>query len=146
MNYVKETPDPWSESSGMIEIGTPQDTGEFKAAKRFGPNGESEEEWLKASTKNSEDVASALSKLTALQEQMATFLMAKQGVAPVAAVSDAPIGGMEADAAAVAVGEPTEETAPCGKRIRKGYLAQHQRFCNAEDCGGVGENSAEDGS
>ena len=144
VNYVKETPDRFSESRGMIEIGfDPKLDQEFKPKQRWGPNGETEEEWLKESQKNSSDIASALQILAQNQAALQEFLMKQAGnvrveVAPV--VTDEPIG-MSAEQAAEAVGNPTEETAPCGKRIKRGYLAQHQRFCNSEDCGGVGENT-----
>lgn len=146
VNYVKEMPDPWSESRAMIEIGTPQDTGEFKAKQRFGPNGETEEEWLRDSQKNSQDIAQALSVLAQNQTLLTEFLMKQTGNVPIVdvnaktVVTDEPIGVTAAEAAE-AVGGPTEEVAPCGKRIRKGYLAQHKRFCNSDDCDGEGENT-----
>lgn len=139
-------PDPWSESRGMIEIGTKQDTGEFKPMARFGPNGESEEEWLRESKKNTQDIASALSVLAQNQSLLTEFLMKQAGNVPVVdvnarpVVTDEPIGMTAAEAAA-SVGGPTEEIAPCGARIKARYLKQHQRFCNHPDCGGAGENT-----
>lgn len=142
VQYVSEMPDPWSESKGMVTIGTPRDTGEFVPKARFGPNGETEEEWLKESQKNVGDIASAMSKIVELQTQMAAFLMERNGPVPNPAppVIDEP-AGMDSAEAVEAVGQSTEEIAPCGKKIRRGYLAQHQRFCNSEDCGGKGENT-----
>lgn len=146
VNYIKEMPDPWSDSRGMIEIGTPQDTGDFKPRARFGPNGETEEEWLKESKKNTTDIAAALQVLAQNQALLTEFLTKQAGNVPIIdvnakpVITDEPIG-MTAAEASEAVGSPTEETAPCGKRIRKGYLAQHQRFCNSDDCGGDGENT-----
>lgn len=146
--WVKETPDPYGESKGMIEIGfDPKLNEDFKPKARFGPNGETEEEWLKESQKNSNDVASALKVLAANQTALTEFLMRQAGETPVRVeepprVEPAPEPAMTAAEAASAVGASNDEVAPCGKKIRRGYLAQHQRFCNSDDCGGPGLNSS----
>lgn len=138
VNYVKEHPDPYSESRGMIEIGfDPKLNEDFKPKARFGPNGETEEEWLKESQKNTTDIAAALRTLSENQAALTQFLLSQKGV-PVPVEEPA---GVSAPQAVEAAGTSTEEVAPCGKKIRKGYLAQHQRFCNSDDCGGEGENS-----
>jgi hypothetical protein len=146
VNYIKETPDQWSESRGMVEIRyNPRIDEEFKPKKRFGPNGESEEEYLKDQAKSNGDIAAALSILAQNQAALTQFLM-QQGApgvnVPVAAPQqEAPADGMNAAAAAEAVGVSDREIAPCGKNIKKGFIKQHQRFCNSDECGGKGENT-----
>lgn len=145
VNYVSETPDIYSESNGMIPIRfDPRLNEDFKPKQRFGPNGETEEEWLRESGKNSADIASALQILAQNQAALTQFLMQNQNGTQVpisAPQQDAPAVGMTQTEAAEAAGLPVEEVAPCGAKIKRGYLKQHQRFCNAEDCGGKGENS-----
>lgn len=147
VNYVKETPDRFGDTKAMIEIGfDPKLNEDFRAKQKFGPNGETEEEWLRESQKNSNDIASALQVLSQNQALLTEFLMKQSGNVPIIdvnakpVVTDEPIG-MTASEVAESVGAPTEETAPCGARIRARYLKQHQRFCNHPDCGGAGENT-----
>jgi len=142
VRFIKETPDPYGESRGMVEIGfDPHLEREFKPSARFGPNGETEEEWLRESQKNSGDIAAALKVLSENQAALTQFLLKQNGAQASAIMAPAEPAGVTAEEATAAAGDSTEEVAPCGKKIRKGYLAQHQRFCNSDDCGGTGENS-----
>lgn len=138
VRFVKEMPDPYGESRGMVEIGfDPHLEREFRPNARFGPNGETEEEWLRESQKNSTDIAAALKVLSENQAALTQFLLSQKGVSiPVETPA-----GLTATDAVESAGASTEEVAPCGKKIKRGYLAQHQRFCNSNDCGGTGENS-----
>ena len=139
--WIKEMPDPFGESKGMVEIGfDPKLNEDFKPKARFGPNGETEEEWLRESSKNSTDVAAALKTLADNQALLTQFLMKQTGETAVPVVeAPAPISSPEATEAA---GKSDREIAPCGKDIKRGFLKNHQRFCNADECGGPGENSA----
>lgn len=146
VNYISETVDIYSESNGMIPIRfNPRLNEDFKPKQRYGPNGETEEEWLRESGKNSADIAAALQILAQNQAALTQFLMQNQNgtQVPISAPqqeAQAP-AGMTPAQAVVAAGESDQEVAPCGAKIKARYLKQHQRFCNSPDCGGPGENT-----
>ena len=47
---------------------------------------------------------------------------------------------MTAQDAVAATADTKHEEAPCGKRVKAGYVKQHKRKCNDDSCGGDGDN------
>ena len=149
IHFIKETPDPYGESRGMVEIGWDAQVGkEFNPSQKFGPNGETEEEYKKEQAKQSGDVADALQKLAQNQELLTQFLMNQKGETPIPvevpqqeAESEV---GIHLEDAVAATSENEYERAPCGKPVRKGYVKQHMRHCKSEGCGDDSVNSGDE--
>lgn len=154
--YVREMPDPYSESSGSVEIRfDPKLDKPFRPIHRFGPNGESEEEWKREQAKSNDDQKALLKMLAETQAQMAA-LLAGNKMPP---VLEPPIGAnstgpdleeqpepepapITPEEAVAATDHDDRELSPCGRKyIRKGYTAQHVRHCDAPECGGESVNS-----
>lgn len=136
VNFVKETPDIYSESPGMIEIGfDPKLNEEFKPRQKYGPDGQSEEDYLRDKEDRS-DIAAALKSIADTQRILAEKMQELE-TAP-----EEP-QGMTAQEAVAATADTKHEEAPCGKRVRAGYVKQHQRKCNNDACGGDGDNVKE---
>tara|TARA_R100000808_G_scaffold24467_1_gene56428 strand:+ start:6981 stop:7793 length:813 start_codon:yes stop_codon:yes gene_type:complete len=145
VDFVRQTPDTFSESSGMIEIGfDPKLDEEFKPQRRYGPDGQSEEEYQQEQANNT-DIAAALKSIAETQALLAAQLNQVQSApAPVSAPREqaaAASTGMNAEKAKAATADNDSAEAPCGKKVRKGYVKQHQRFCDADECGGESENA-----
>lgn len=136
VNFVKETPDIYSESPGMIEIGfDPKLNEEFKPRQKYGPDGQSEEEYLRDREDRS-DIAAALKSIADTQRILAEKMQSLE------APPEEPVEpqGMTAQDAVAATADTKHEEAPCGKRVKAGYVKQHKRKCNDDSCGGDGDN------
>lgn len=150
VNFVKEAPDPYTESSGMVEIRfDPKLDQPFRPHQRFGPNGESEEEWKREQARQSGDTAAILKQLAETQAQIASMLAKSGGQpvndtpqAPAPVETEIPVAAMTAAEAVEATSDDDREQAPCGKYVTRGYVKQHQRHCADEACGDGSVNSA----
>ena len=142
VEFVRQTPDTFSESSGMIEIGfDPKLDEEFKPQRRYGPDGQSEEEYQQEQADRT-DIASALKSIAETQALLAAQLNQVQSAPPAVQEQAAePVLGMTAEEAKTATADNDHTQAPCGKKVRAGYVKQHQRFCDADECGGDSENA-----
>lgn len=147
VDFIRVHPDPYGESRGMVEIGWDAKLNqEFSPKQRFGPNGETEEEWRKAQNQNSNDISAALKILAENQVELTRFLKGEKfEPAPEPLVGDADPGPepMAVREAVEATAENDHERAPCGKSVRKGYVKQHMRHCKNDGCGDESVNSSE---
>ena len=149
VHFVKEMPDPYTESSGMIEIRfDPKLDQPFRPNQRFGPNGESEEEWKREQSKAAGDTTAILKQLAETQAQLAALIAGQKPANNQPAPAEPepveiPISAMTTSEAVSATSDDDRELSPCGRRyIRKGYAAQHMRHCDAPECGDGSVNSA----
>lgn len=145
VHFVKEMPDPYTESSGMVEIRfDPKLDQPFRPHQRFGPNGESEEEWKREQAKQSGDTAAILKQLAETQAQLANLIAGKQAIPAEPALVEVPVASMTTSEAVEASSDDERELSPCGRKyVKKGYAAQHMRHCNAPECSdGESVNSA----
>ena len=149
VHFVKEMPDPYTESSGMIEIRfDPKLDQPFRPNQRFGPNGESEEEWKREQSKAAGDTTAILKQLAETQAQLAALIAGQKPANNQPAPAEPepveiPISAMTTSEAVTATSDDDRELSPCGRRyIRKGYAAQHMRHCDAPECGDGSVNSA----
>ena len=99
---------------------------EFKPQQRFGPNGETEEEYLK-------EQGGVLETLAKTQQMMAELIGQNQVAVPVESAPAEP-EAVPLEAAPAAAESPDKEQAPCGKAVTKGYMKQHERFCKEPQC------------
>lgn len=144
VDYIKKMQDPWGESAGMVEVGFDAKLDEeFRPKQRFGPNGETEEEWRERQGESNREFA---------RELVREMLAAQRGEASQPEIKPEPEAAPEAEspgldaaqAAASTSAEGDREQMPCGVWKKRGYRAQHMRHCNHELCGGPGVNAKDD--
>lgn len=143
VSFISEEPDKFSESRGMVPIRfNPRLDQEFKPRQRYGPNGETEEEWKREQSRNNGNDLGALVKL--LAEALKGNAV---NAVPVAEVENSGeeipthVDPITPDEAVAALADNDRELAPCGKAVKKGYTAQHIRHCKNEACGEDSVNS-----
>ena len=134
MDYVCETQDTFSESSGYIEIEfDPKIHDEFNPTQLYGLDGETEEEWRRNNNKRDDSVLERL--LAVLEGKVSPKEVEEAAAAEGIALID-PGEGSEPIPEPIAAAKPME-FAPCGSEVRQGYVNSHKRFCKAPEC--VGE-------
>lgn len=148
VNYIKETPDTFSSSRGMVEIGfDPKLNAPFRPNQRYGPNGETEEEWKREQAKQSSDTTAILKQLAETQALLLA-MVAKQNGQPLPEPTPEPAADVAVQVEAMSTAEAIEATAdndreraPCGKYVTRGYIKQHMRHCADDACGDGSVNS-----
>lgn len=132
--YINAKNDPFGESRGIVEIDYDAKLEQgFKPKKFYGPDGETEEEYLAAKS-DQKDMKAILAKLVELQMAQHPVNDQKDADEIVPVTDDDLEEVAQSLTPAEAANDPKKEAAPCGSFVTAGYVKQHQRHCKDVRC------------
>lgn len=131
--YINKKPDPAGNSRALVPLDYERDDGNFKPKKLYGPDGETEEEYLAAKS-DQNDMKAILAKLVELQmaQQPVNDQKAADEIVPV--TDDDLEEVAQSLTPAEAANDPEKEATPCGSFVTAGYVKQHQGRCKDVRC------------